>query len=72
MSKLINLLTKDISGDSLSVTEYEKAGGFAALKKAAKSSPEDIISEIKKAKLLGRGGAAYPAGSKWEHLLHIP
>jgi len=33
---------------------------------------EDIIAEVKKAKLLGRGGAAYPAGSKWEHLLHIP
>jgi NADH-quinone oxidoreductase subunit F len=32
---------------------------------------EEIIAEVKKAKLLGRGGAAYPAGSKWEHLLHI-
>jgi NADH-quinone oxidoreductase subunit F len=87
MSKLVNILTSEVnSADPLSVTEYEKSGGFAALKKAAASSPvthaephsgegsrsSDIIAEVKKAKLLGRGGAAYPAGSKWEHLLHIP
>ncbi|MDR1869939.1 MAG: NADH-quinone oxidoreductase subunit L [Treponema sp.] len=76
MSKLIKMLTEGAScaeahADPLSVTEYEKAGGFAALKKAASSTPEEIIAEVKKAKLLGRGGAAYPAGSKWEHLLHI-
>ncbi|MDR0443950.1 MAG: NADH-quinone oxidoreductase subunit L [Treponema sp.] len=72
MSKLINLLIQGADCcDPLSVSEYEKAGGFAALKKAAASAPEEIIAEVKKAKLLGRGGAAYPAGSKWEHLLHI-
>jgi NADH-quinone oxidoreductase subunit F len=72
MSKLIKMLTNSVTcADPLSVTEYEKAGGFAALKKAAASTPEEIIAEVKKAKLLGRGGAAYPAGSKWEHLLHI-
>jgi NADH-quinone oxidoreductase subunit F len=49
-----------------------KSGGFNALKKAVLMTSEEIIAEIKKAKLLGRGGAAYPAGSKWEHLLHIP
>jgi len=73
MSKLINILT-DVAdnADPLSVSEYEKTGGFTALKKTKESSPEEIIAELKKAKLLGRGGAAYPAGSKWEHLLHIP
>jgi len=75
MSKLIKMLTDgacaEAHADPLSVTEYEKVGGFAALKKAAASTPEEIIAEVKKAKLLGRGGAAYPAGSKWEHLLHI-
>jgi len=73
MSKLINILTEGTDrADPLSVSEYEKAGGFAALKKVAASAPEEIIAEVKKAKLLGRGGAAYPAGSKWEHLLRIP
>ena len=72
MSKLIKMLTDGAGiADQLSVSEYEKAGGFAALKMAAASSPEEIIAEVKKANLLGRGGAAYPAGSKWKHLLHI-
>jgi len=73
MSKLTKLLTAGINNnDSLSVEAYVKSGGFTALKKAAIAKPEEIIAGIKTAKLLGRGGAAYPAGSKWEHLLHIP
>jgi NADH-quinone oxidoreductase subunit F len=72
MSKVNNLLTKHAAVDPLSVAEYIMTGGFEALKKASTMSGEDIIAEVKKAKLLGRGGAAYPAGSKWEHLLHIP
>jgi len=72
MSKLEKILTNNLLSDPLSVDEYVKSGGFEALKKASAMKPEDIIAEVKKAKLLGRGGAAYPAGSKWEHLLHIP
>ncbi|MDR2405119.1 MAG: NADH-quinone oxidoreductase subunit F [Deltaproteobacteria bacterium] len=53
------------------VSDYEGIGGFTALRKAFQLAPLDIIAEIKKAKLLGRGGAAYPAGSKWEQLYHI-
>ena len=58
--------------DPVSTAEYEKSGGFAAIKKAVVSTPQEIIAEVKKAKLLGRGGAAFPAGTKWEHLLRIP
>jgi len=73
VSKLISLLTKDINvDDPLSVPEYGKLGGFDALKKAVTMQREDIIGEVKKAKLLGRGGAAYPAGKKWEQLFRIP
>jgi NADH-quinone oxidoreductase subunit F len=74
MSKLNNLLSEHLpsgKGDPLSVAEYVKTGGFEALKKASTMKSEEIIAEVKKAKLLGRGGAAYPAGSKWEHLMHI-
>jgi NADH-quinone oxidoreductase subunit F len=67
----LRLLT-DFFGNLVSVDDYVKAGGFSALKKAVTMKSEDVIAEVKKAKLLGRGGAAYPAGSKWEHLLHIP
>jgi NADH-quinone oxidoreductase subunit F len=56
----------------VSVDEYVGVGGYAGLKKAVGMTAEQVIGEVKKAKLLGRGGAAYPAGSKWEHLLHIP
>jgi NADH-quinone oxidoreductase subunit F len=55
-----------------SVEDYVNAGGYEGLKKAFTMKPGDIISEVKKAKLLGRGGAAYPAGSKWEQLWEIP
>jgi len=72
MSKIEKLLSKNALSDPLSVAEYTKTGGFEALKKASAMKAEEIIAEVKKAKLLGRGGAAYPAGSKWEHLLHIP
>ena len=73
MSKLTNILTDGVGiADSISVAEYEKIGGFAALKKAAVSDPKEIINEVLKAKLLGRGGAAFPAGKKWEHLMRIP
>ena len=60
MSELSKLLSEGADAD------------FGALKKATVLEPGEIIAEVKKAKLLGRGGAAYPAGSKWEHLLYIP
>ena len=67
-------LTGKLLGDDSAavINEYINAGGFGALKKAVSMTSEEIIAEVKKAKLLGRGGAAYPAGNKWEHLLHIP
>ena len=69
MSKIVKMLTEGVnSQDPLSVTEYESIGGFTALKKALTMSGKEIIDEVLKAKLLGRGGAAFPAGKKWEHL----
>ena len=65
-------LLSDIAGNLVPVDDYVKSGGFGALKKAITMKSEDVIAEVKKAKLLGRGGAAYPAGNKWEHLFHIP
>jgi len=75
MSRLNSIIIRGMDAesdvDSASVAEYEKAGGFEALKKAAKMTSKDIIAEVKKAKLLGRGGEAYPFGNKWEHILNI-
>ena len=48
------------------IKSYLKEGGYQALKKALAMGSEDIISELKKSKLVGRGGAAFPTGLKWE------
>ncbi|MBQ4132273.1 MAG: NADH-quinone oxidoreductase subunit F [Desulfovibrionaceae bacterium] len=72
MSKLINLIS--IGAGEMhpeSIEDYQKFGGFEALKKAMGMQPARIVEEVKTAKLLGRGGAAFPIGIKWEHLLHI-
>lgn len=44
---------------------YLEKGGYEAVRKALKLKPEEIIEEVKKANLRGRGGAGFPAGLKW-------
>jgi NADH-quinone oxidoreductase subunit F len=61
VSKLVNLLTQ----------ETDSPNNFSALKKAIGMNSVDIIEQVKKANLLGRGGAAFPAGIKWEYLSRI-
>ncbi|MBL7715875.1 MAG: NADH-quinone oxidoreductase subunit NuoF [Bdellovibrionales bacterium] len=39
--------------------------GYTALKKAFKMTPDDIINEMKKSNVRGRGGAGFPTGMKW-------
>jgi NADH-quinone oxidoreductase subunit F len=49
-----------------SIDVYLKNDGYQALEKALKQmTPEQIIDEVKKANLRGRGGAGFPAGMKW-------
>jgi NADH-quinone oxidoreductase subunit F len=45
---------------------YREAGGFAALEKARAMGREAVIAEVTASKLMGRGGAAFPTGRKWE------
>ncbi len=47
---------------------YRNNGGYAALEKAFKMSPADVVEEVKKSGLRGRGGAGFPTGLKWSFL----
>ncbi|MCG3136751.1 MAG: NADH-quinone oxidoreductase subunit F [Phycisphaerae bacterium] len=47
---------------------YEARGGYQGIRKALQMSPEELIDEVKKANLRGRGGAGFPAGMKWSFL----
>jgi len=49
------------------IDEYIAVGGYQALGKAlSEMTPEQVIEEVKKSGLRGRGGAGFPAGRKWE------
>jgi NADH-quinone oxidoreductase subunit F len=52
--------------DPTVIDDYLAIGGYTALIKALKMTPEKIINEVKKSGLRGRGGAGFPTGSKWE------
>ncbi|MEQ1607891.1 MAG: NADH-ubiquinone oxidoreductase-F iron-sulfur binding region domain-containing protein [Hyphomonadaceae bacterium] len=51
--------------DPLDLQSYEQHGGLSGLRQAAKRRPADVIEEVSKAGLRGRGGAGFPAGRKW-------
>ncbi len=48
------------------IDHYIAQGGYRALRKAFLMTPEEVIEEIKKSGLRGRGGAGFPTGRKWE------
>jgi len=63
----IRILTANCgNGHPTSMTDYQLQGGYSALKKALTMSPEAVIAEVKASGLVGRGGAAFPTGVKWE------
>ncbi|HSB52823.1 MAG TPA: NADH-ubiquinone oxidoreductase-F iron-sulfur binding region domain-containing protein, partial [Gemmatimonadales bacterium] len=47
-------------------------GGYEALRRALELGPEGVIREITDAKLMGRGGAAFPTGRKWDAVARQP
>jgi NADH-quinone oxidoreductase subunit F len=52
--------------DPEDINHYIANGGYGALEKALRMMPEEIIEEVKKSGLRGRGGAGFPTGPKWE------
>ena len=63
----LRLLTANCGrGRPTTLVEYEASGGYAALRKALAVPPAVVIAEVKASGLVGRGGAAFPTGVKWE------
>jgi NADH-quinone oxidoreductase subunit F len=51
--------------DPENVEHYIASGGYSALNKVLRLSPEEVIAEVKRSGLRGRGGAGFSAGEKW-------
>jgi len=51
---------------------YRQQGGYKALEKAIKMKPEEIVADVQKSGLRGRGGAGFPTGMKWSFIAKPP
>jgi NADH-quinone oxidoreductase subunit F len=58
--------------DPLSVDDYRANGGYVALQRALSIGAPAVIDEVTAAKLMGRGGAAFPTGRKWAAVASQP
>jgi NADH-quinone oxidoreductase subunit F len=68
----LRLLARVGRVDPGSLEDYRAHGGYAAHERAFALGPEGIVREALESKLVGRGGAAFPAGRKWEAVAKQP
>ena len=62
------LMKRRLTPNATALATYQADGGYAALAKALAMKPADVVDEVKRAILRGRGGAGFPAGTKWGFL----
>jgi NADH-quinone oxidoreductase subunit F len=62
----LRLLRRVGQVEPTSLDAYQAQGGYTDLRRAVALGPEGILREVNDAKILGRGGAAFPMGRKWE------
>ena len=69
MSNLVPVLSAHWDeSDSFTMAGYKRHGGYGAIAKALKSTPDEVIALIKESGLRGRGGAGFPTGNKWSFI----
>ena len=68
----LRLLGRIGAADPESLDDYRAHGGYAALRRAFDLGPEGVIREVLDSKLMGRGGAAFPTGRKWDAVARQP
>jgi NADH-quinone oxidoreductase subunit F len=68
----LRLLRRVGLADPESLDDYRAHGGYEALRRALAIGPEGIIREVLDSGLVGRGGAAFPTGRKWEAVARQP
>jgi NADH-quinone oxidoreductase subunit F len=69
----LRLLRRIAEGaDPTSLESYRNHGGYEALRRALELGPEGVLREVVESRLLGRGGAAFPTGAKWEAVARQP
>jgi len=67
------LLGNNLEIDPKNLDDYLAVGGYRALVKAlCEMTPEQVVGEVKEAKLRGRGGAGFPTGVKWDFARQAP
>ncbi len=68
----LRLLARVGRVDPESLDDYRAHGGYEALRRAYELGPEGVIREVTDSGLVGRGGAAFPMGRKWDAVARQP
>ena len=68
----LRLLARIGAVDPESIDDYRARGGYEALRRAFELGPDGVIREVNDSKLMGRGGAAFPTGRKWDAVARQP
>lgn len=66
------LLLENIESEVKTLEGYKSKGGYKALEKAIKLKSEEIVADVQKSGLRGRGGAGFPTGMKWSFIAKPP
>lgn len=66
------LLRRVGMADPTDLDSYRAHGGYRALRRAVEMGPAGVLRELNDSGLVGRGGAAFPAGRKWEAVARQP